>query len=70
MKLYKIVNLDTGAVKTILESNAKNALITTYILNSKGNSFVNHKQYRNSAKRRIREVGSYLIVYNFSVKID
>ena len=70
MQLYKVIELDQNKRITILANNATDALITVVIKKRYDVRYVNHAQYRNSVKRRIKQDKGYLKVYNFSVKIN
>ena len=70
MKLYEVLELYQNNRITILANNANEALITAVIEKRYDLRCVNHAQYRNSVKRRIKQENGYLKVYNFSVKIN
>ena len=70
MKLYEVLELYQNNRITILANNANEALITVVIEKRYDSRCVNHTQYRNSVKRRIKQDNGYLKVYNFSVKIN
>lgn len=70
MQLYKVTELDQNKRITILANNATDALITVVIKKRYDVRYVNHAQYINSVKRRIKTDNSCLKVYNFSVKIN
>ena len=69
MQLYEVIELDQNNRTTILANNATEALITVVIKKRYDVRYVNHAQYINSVKRRIKQNKSCLKVYNFSVKI-
>lgn len=70
MRLYDVVEIDQNNHTTILATNAAEALTTVVIKKLYDVKYVDHRQYRNSVKRRINQDKDYLKVYNFSVKID
>ena len=70
MQLYEVIELDQNNRTTILANNATEALITVVIKKRYDVRYVNHAQYINSVKRRIKQDKGCLKVYNFSVKID
>ena len=70
MQLYEVIELNQNNRTTILANNATEALITVVIKKRYDVRYVNHAQYINSVKRRIKQDKGCLKVYNFSVKID
>ena len=70
MQLYEVIELNQNNRTTILANNATEALITFVIKKRYDARYVNHAQYINSVKRRIKQDKGCLKVYNFSVKID
>ena len=70
MQLYEVIELGQNNRTTILANNATEALITVVIKKRYDVRYVNHAQYINSVKRRIKKDNGYLKVYNFSVKIN
>ena len=70
MQLYEVIDLNQNNRTTILANNATEALITVVIKKRYNVRYVNHAQYLNSVKRRIKQDKGCLKVYNFSVKID
>ena len=70
MQLYEVIELDKNNRTTILANNATEALVTVVIKKRYDDRHVNHAQYLNSVKRRIKQNKGCLKVYNFSVKID
>lgn len=70
MKLYEVIESDQNNRITILANNATEAIITVAIKKRYDVRHVDHRQYRNSVKRRIKQDNGYLKVYNFSVKTN
>ena len=70
MQLYEVIELGQNNRTTILANNATEALITVVIKKRYDVRYVNHAQYINSMKRRIKQDKGCLKVYNFSVKTD
>ena len=70
MKLYDVIESDQNNCITILANSATEALITVAIKKRYDAKYVDHRQYINSVKRKIKQDKGYLKVYNFSVKTD
>ena len=70
MKIYDVIEINQNKRITILADSAAEALTAVVIKKRYDDKYVDHKQYINSVKRRIKQDKDYLKVYNFSVKID